>query len=353
MKRNQNYYQGFTEEQFAADEYFQQWVLLANSGNRQFWESYLLLHPGQRETLLKGRQLVKELAANDYGIQPLSLEEKAAIKENIYQGLEFPFTSGVTSFFSGRKKSGKRWAAVAVLAIIAIPVYLFIRSGEASGKEGKNKYSALMVKTGPREMKRVVLEDSSLVILNANSSLQCSSNFQHGPRREVQLEGNAFFRVKKDILHTPFIIHAHSLAITVLGTELNVNARSAATEVELTRGKVKVEQKGSRETAAYLLPGEKIKLDTARQAFLKTKMNAQLYSAWTEGKWNFQQTTLEDITGLLREYYGVDIVFNNERSRHLRINAVIAVTSLQKLIPVIEHTLQIKIVVINNQLIVQ
>jgi ferric-dicitrate binding protein FerR (iron transport regulator) len=353
MKRTQNYYIGYTEEQFAADEYFQQWVLQPDSGQGQYWESYLRLHPAQRDTLLRARLLVEELAANDYNLQPLSGEEKAAIKDNIYSRLTFPAASGATSFSAGRRNTWQGWtAAAAILAIIAVPVYLLVKSN-VFYKEEKNSYASLLVHTGAKEMKRIVLEDSTVVLLNANSSLRYSSNFQDGSSREVQLEGNAFFSVQKDSRHAPFMIHAHSLTITVLGTELNVNARSKATEVELTSGKVKVEQEGNKAITAYLQPGEKIELDTARRTFIRSKMNTQLYSAWTEGKWNFRQTSLEDITGLLREYYGVDIVFQNERSRHLRINAVIAVTSLQKLIPVIEHTLQIKIVAINNQLIVQ
>ena len=106
-------------------------------------------------------------------------------------------------------------------------------------------------------------------------------------------------------------------------------------------------------TAIYLQPGEKIKLDASRKTLIRSKISPDLYSAWTQGKWNFHQTSLQDITGLLKEYYGVETVFNNERSRHLRINAVMAVSSLYKLIPVIEQTLQIKIEILNDRLIVQ
>lgn len=353
MTRNQNDYAGFAEGQFAADEYFQQWVLEADSDNSQFWESYLLLNPAQKETIKKARLLVKELASGDYNVLPLSLEEKIALKENIYQTLNLSSAAGSHSLFSGWKKNWKGWTAVAALAILAFPVYFLISSDIRSAGVEKNNDSNLTVKTGAGEIKRIVLEDSTVVVLNANSSLRCSNHFQTGPGRDVFLEGNAFFSVKKDSRHTPFVVHARSLVITVLGTELNVNARSAEAEVELTRGKVKVEQASDQSTSAYLEPGEKIKLDPAAKTLIKTKMNAGLYSAWTQGEWNFHQTSLEDITSLLNEYYGVETVFNNEKNRHLRINAVMAVTNLRKLIPVIEQTLQIKIDFVNNRLIVQ
>ena len=355
MNSNQNDYTQFTGEQFAADECFQQWVLGTDGAGNAFWESYLLLHPGQHEVIIKARRLVEELACGDYSIQPLSSEEKKTIRENIYQTLDLSSEAEVTSFLSPGKKRRQRWAVAAAIAILTLPAYLLIRPGKAPAEEEKNNYSTLTLKTGPGEMKRIILEDSTVVMLNANSTLQYASSFENRPARELRLEGNAFFSVKKDKLH-PFIVTARSLVVTVLGTELNVNARSAATEVELTSGSVKVEgaeHKHKKVSPAYLQPGERVKLDPASQTFIKTKMNAELYSAWTEGKWNFRQTSLGEITGLLHEYYGVEIVFKNEKIRHLRINAVIPVTSLQVLIPVIEQTLQIKIELINNQLILK
>jgi len=82
MSNHPAYYQNYTEEQFAADEYFQQWVLQPDNDNDHFWESYLLLHPGQQETIAKARTLVTALAVNNYGFSPLTAGEKAAIKED-------------------------------------------------------------------------------------------------------------------------------------------------------------------------------------------------------------------------------------------------------------------------------
>ena len=353
MNCNQNDYTQFTGEQFAADECFQQWVLGTDGAGNAFWESYLLLHPGQHEVIIKARRLVEELACGDYSIQPLSSEEKKTIRENIYQTLDLSSEAEVTSFLSPGKKRRQRWAVAAAIAILTLPAYLLIRPGKAPAEEEKNSYSTLTLKTGPGEMKRIILEDSTVVMLNANSSLQYASSFENRPARELRLEGNAFFSVKKDKLH-PFIVTARSLVVIVLGTELNVNARSAETEVELTSGSVKVEGAGHQKVnPAYLQAGEKVTLDPTSQTFIKTKMNVELYSAWTEGKWNFRQTSLGEISRLLHEYYGVEIIFKNEKIRHLRINAVIPVTSLQALIPVIEQTLQIKIELVNNQLILQ
>ncbi len=153
-------------------------------------------------------------------------------------------------------------------------------------------------------------------------------------------------------MHKRFIVHAKSLAITVLGTQFNVNARSTAPEVGLTSGKVKITENNNSDSA-FMLPGEKIKLDTVQQVLIKSKLDTQLYSAWTENKWIFRQTTLEDITGLISEYYGVTAEFNKEKNKRLKVTAVIPVTNLQMLTHILSKTLHIEINQVNNRLIIQ
>jgi ferric-dicitrate binding protein FerR (iron transport regulator) len=102
----------------------------------------------------------------------------------------------------------------------------------------------------------------------------------------------------------------------------------------------------------YLLPGDKVSLDTVRNTFVRSVADIPLYSAWMEGQWNFRHKTLEEIAGLITKYYGIEVEFSNDRSRRLRIDAVIPIGSLQKLIPVLEQTIHRKMTLSNNVLII-
>jgi transmembrane sensor len=346
MNRNPDLYTAYGEELFAADEYFQQWVLHPDEDNTLFWESWLELNPSRQDTIKKARTLVQELAANDYFIQPLNATEKAAIKKDLFRKLDLRDAPHLNDAVPLRRRA--RWiprAAAACLLAAVITAWLLFTAGP-SANQAKD-YTTLTVTTGPSETKRVILDDSTTVILNAGSTLQ----YRDHDVREAWLTGNAYFKVKKDHGHSPFLIHARSLAITILGTELNVNARSATAAVALTSGRIKVQQKDSN-TAVYLLPGDRLQLDTISHTLVRTSIDASLYVAWTEGKWNFRKTSLEDIAALLEEYYGVDVQFRNQASRHLRIDALMPVTDLHDLVTVIQHTLQIKITLIQHQLIV-
>lgn len=342
-----SYYKGFAEEQFAADEYFQQWVLTPDPETDDFWQSYLNLYPAETSTILKACDLVKELASDSYQVQPLTTEEKTSIKRNIFNRLLLP-----ENLIIDRKTSNSNYywllSAASVIIIVLISSFVLF-STRSKTNEPAALYSTI---TSGKETKEITLPDSSVVILNAGSSVKYKNNFFDQPDREVFLEGNAFFKVTKQPGQRHFVVHAKSLDITVLGTQFNVNARTADANIGLTSGRVKVTRPGTADEA-YLLPGEKVKFDTAEQQLIKTKLDARLYSAWTENKWSFRQTELQEVAELVKEYYGVTTEFKRENQKHLKITAVIPVTNLDMLTAILSKTLHIDINQEENRLVIR
>ncbi len=87
----------------------------------------------------------------------------------------------------------------------------------------------------------VWLPDSSMVLLNSRSKL--TSNYQLlGGKRQLKLEGEAYFKVRKG---KPFRVSFPGGKLQVLGTEFNVSAYSAEDiRVDCVSGKVQVEING-------------------------------------------------------------------------------------------------------------
>ncbi|HRQ51419.1 MAG TPA: DUF4974 domain-containing protein, partial [Agriterribacter sp.] len=75
-------------------------------------------------------------------------------------------------------------------------------------------------------------------------------------------------------------------------------------------------------------------------------------AAWNRGEWHFEETTLSVVAGLIREYYGMEMVFTSPAQRNLMITAVVSVSDFNTLIQVIEKTLNISIETQNQQLII-
>src|SRR5690606_7625428 len=99
----------------------------------------------------------------------------------------------------------------------------------------------LVVHTGFREVKELLLSDGTKVWVNANSRLKYPKRFEND-KREIVLEGEAFFKVKRDE-QRPFIISSKGIRTTVLGTSFNISSYAGDEEVKVTviSGKVAVE----------------------------------------------------------------------------------------------------------------
>ena len=347
MKQEGAYYRDFTEEEFAADEYFQQWVLLPDDETELYWKSYAQNHPEQQIALNNAFKIVQHLAETGFHIPFLSQNEKQLLRDSIFQQISLPRKTIATAL--PRKKV--RWralAATAIVTLVAISIFFPFHTPEQTAAVAMASY-----KTGLRQVKEIMLPDSSVVVLNGNSSLRYDSDFATASVREIFLQGNAYFRVKRTAALTPFIVHANQLKIYVTGTEFNVNARTKATDVVLTSGRVNVTLEKDKRKTVYMQAGYTLNVDTLSNELITARADTGLYTAaWKMGEWHFEETTLATVARLIKEYYGMEMVFTNEAQRRLMITAVVSVNDFSTLIQVIEKTIHISIKPQNQQLII-
>jgi len=88
------------------------------------------------------------------------------------------------------------------------------------------------------EIIHTLLPDGSEVSLNKYSQLSFPEKFEEG-KRVVQLNGEAFFKVKKD-QNQPFIVQTANTEVEVLGTSFNLRAypKEETISLEVEEGKV-------------------------------------------------------------------------------------------------------------------
>lgn len=273
----------------------------------------------------------------------LTNEERKALKQNIFQRLNIEDDSSRPKVF--RLKT-MLMAGIAASVLLAIGLLFFYNESTPE------THQVLLASTGDNEVKQVVLSDGSIVILNPHSTLHADADYTKN-EREVYLHGNGFFKVTKTPEQNRFIVHANNLQVTVLGTQFNVHATTEAVEVTLTSGRVKLTNDNNELQQAYMEPGEQVRFDHSSQRLEKMQVDTLLYSAWTKGEWNFRNTSLEEIAGLISVFYGVEVEFENAKRRSLRMTAVIPVTSLDALLNVIGETLPVKIQKDNQQLYIK
>lgn len=164
----------------------------------------------------------------------------------------------------------------------------------------------------PRGEKSMVkLPDGSEVWLNANSKLVYNSSSSR--RREVELTGEAFFKVVHNE-RAPFYVKTNQCVIEDLGTEFNVMAYDdfGRKEVTLLNGKVNIQmEEGQKE----LKPGQTLILKNHQ--FVVEEVDASQSSLWIENKFSFRNIPFTELMKRLENWYDVDIKLENKTGREV------------------------------------
>ncbi|MBL1409814.1 FecR family protein [Sphingobacterium faecale] len=150
---------------------------------------------------------------------------------------------------------------------------------------------------------QVVLPDGSHVWLNAASSIRYPTRFSKDVRR-VELEGEAYFEVKKG--QVPFVVSTAGPEIRVLGTAFNVMAYSDEpyTQTTLVEGSVRLTSSAG--AIRELVPGMQAIAD--RQGIRVQEVDVVDYTSWKDGIITLEKQTLSQIFRQLGRWYDVEFV---------------------------------------------
>lgn len=155
---------------------------------------------------------------------------------------------------------------------------------------------------------KLILSDGTEVWMNASSYLSFPTRFT-GERREVNLEGEAYFKVAHDPKH-PFIITTSQMKTEVLGTEFNIKAYSGSeAHVTLVRGSVKVHLTQA-DQEVLLSPGDDIAYNGTDYTVQQTDIS--YYTQWMEGYFYYDNVSLTDILKDLGRWYNVTIALEQD-----------------------------------------
>ena len=213
----------------------------------------------------------------------------------------------------------------------------------------------------------VTLDDGTLVHLNNNSRLIYPERF--GDRRDVILDGEAYFMVAKD-KSRQFVVHTLQGEIRVYGTEFWVKTDYKATAPRATEDAAAGEATGQAgETVVALVRGT-IGFTPAdgREQMLRpgqelTAVNSQLtvtdvdttpYTAWNTGLFVFENSTLEHLMDVLAQWYDIKKVnYTDDKLRKIHFTGNLKrYGSAERIMKAIMMACEVKIVLQNDTLLV-
>lgn len=337
-------YNNYKAEDFAADSYFQKWIVEEDGMAVHFWERWLKENPHKEEEVKLAKEIIKSIRFKKY----------EATNEDFLEVWNNIMIQQTTRNFEKRSTFTPVWAglAAACIALLLITVgFLFFHHKD------KVSYS-----TSFNETSTLILPDSSTVILNSNSTISYKKEWQE--ERVVHLKGEAFFSVKHMPMHQKFIVYANDVKVEVLGTEFGVKYRRGKTRVVLQSGKVKFEvpkakmklwQINDKQTDEIIMePGDLVEYSEKYQGLMKKEVTPEKYSAWTKDVLIFENTSLIEVANYIEDNYGYTVEIEEEEiGKKMFSGKINDKKNLDLLIQILQETFNLNIYKNETNLIIK
>jgi transmembrane sensor len=207
-------------------------------------------------------------------------------------------------------------ASVALFVSAAFGLYSYLKQGPVVIKP----VELLSKTTAMGEKLKLILPDSSVVYLGGGSKLTWPAHFLKGGLRRIQLEGEAFFEVKRDTT-SPFIVSTGKMQTRVLGTSFNIYAypKDLSFSVAVCTGRVKVS--GNTKGLSILTPGMKLIYNSAKGEFIIDSVGVNEVNYWTANRFVFRNESLKGMLMRLERYYNVHFELKTTKLAACRFNA--------------------------------
>lgn len=289
------------------------------------------------------------------GIQPKAIPP--GIRQQILdyfeaKGIPAPVEAPVIQMetTTSRNRNWRRWSVAAAIFVIAIAGWLLY----PAGKKKEHILAWKEIRNSGREVKTILLPDSSMVWLNAFATLRYKEDFNEQAQREVQLSGEAFFKVTHNEKR-PFIVQTENLLTKVLGTEFNIEAypEEQLIKVTLERGSVQVSKlESAREPERMqriLVPGQTATYFKSTSALTVKRSLSGTPAAWTRDGLVLNDVPLGDALNRIGRRYNQPVLFDSAGvSKYQHITAYYRDMDIEQILAQLGFTCNFRIKKIKN-----
>lgn len=326
-------YSHYQVEDLLADESFQDWVLRPEMSSESdlFWQTALASDSSLAAHITIARDLIAGIRFKE-AFPPDSLI-KASLQRNLAQIEAVESAAGSQGANSIPKQRLRRIrpllraAMLAGLLLGTIWVIYYLQTN-----------ASVRIETTYGQTQRVILPDSSEVILNAHSAITYPKHWVKGKLRNLTLEGEAYFNIRH-LNQNPehikpgerFVINSGAVAIEVLGTRFDVRRQGDSTSIVLERGSIRVQAKGIKDKR-LIQPGERVVYRKGSQQFYTTTVQASDYISWTRHELILKGENLRQIGKMLQGYYGVHVQLKSSDIENRKMEGTLLLDSLPDVI---------------------
>ncbi len=266
-------------------------------------------------------------------------------------------------------------AIVACIVSLAGVSFYYFHRPKIEVENIVEKSNEIISKSGART--KLMLPDGSQVWLNSGSKLSYSNTYNKNTR-EVELEGEAYFDVAKDLSH-PFIVHASSLNIKAVGTAFVIKSypQDETVEATLLRGIIEISRKDYPDGSKVILkPNEKLIFSKQLETEVHHHVNdtSDKYSTTTVGKISiaavsktipdsnkvetswvynrlvFDGDSFQELAEKMERWYNVKITFSNNELLHYRFKGAFENETIKEALNALQLTANFSYKINNNEI---
>lgn len=324
-----NKYNIYTTQDFLDDMDFVHFVKYPENNHSNFWNQWRAGDPPN------GQDYDEALAYLQTLFQISRLEPSVEFASSLFNEIEIGIATN-----QNRKKSIRLWTAVssaaAVLLILGISWYY---------------QSLIVIQTSSGVLKTVVLPDSSVAHLNANSSIAYHRAWEWLSKREVYTTGEVLLEVKhtnKDKSHIKenerFTAYTGDVAVDVLGTKFNLKNRDNQITVSLLDGRISMRNINLSGSTRILEPGDiVIQGPNGFQQLNRSLQKVTHLTSWTHNTLIGENLAIADLIKEFRYLYGKEIVVQDSTLLNNKIDGRISLNSEESIIYTIANILKARI----------
>jgi transmembrane sensor len=201
------------------------------------------------------------------------------------------------------------------------------------------------VETEPGQRATVRLADGTRVEVGADSRLRYMPELG-GARREVYLEGEAYFDVVHDD-RRPFVVHTARAVVRDLGTKFNVRSYAdvPAVEVVVAEGAVAVApgKGGDPRDSLLLHAGDLGRLEADGKLVARRGVDVGAHLSWMDGRLQLIDVPLREAALRLAHWYGADIRLADSAIATRRYTASLKDETLPQLLDLMALALELRV----------
>jgi ferric-dicitrate binding protein FerR (iron transport regulator) len=311
-------------EDFLNDVSFRQWARGEKPEDDDYWRHWQMLNPDKVEAFNQALATIYLLKVESEYITETELEHHVEYIQTL--------TKPTHRLLQPVRV---KWQVVAasVLLMLTLGGFFFYpwksekKQLVVNNNKPANSKSKLIEKVNTTDKPLALkLGDGSIVTLKKDSRISYLEQFESS-KREVYLEGEAFFEVAKDAKR-PFYVYANEVVTKVLGTSFNVKAYNFENNVLVTvkTGRVSVfaysEMKSNQTEPKYqtkgviLTPNQQAEyskeLKTLNKGLILNPEQVVENLSVTPQHFIYQDVPLKQIFDQFEEVYGIDIIYDEK-----------------------------------------